>query len=59
MLFTALTRRSAHSVQFGSFVFKQPKWRPYQQAPFFMVVVFVAITFIPDRTYTECFHKAA
>jgi hypothetical protein len=40
-------------VQFGSFVFKQPKWRPYQQAPFFMVVAFVAITFISDPNCTE------
>jgi hypothetical protein len=41
-------------VQFGSFVvFKQPKWGPYQQAPFFMVVAFVAITFISDQDYTE------
>jgi len=47
-------------LQFGSFVeFKQPKWGPYQQAPFFVVVAFVAITFISDRDYTEWFHKAA
>ncbi|MCJ7640065.1 MAG: hypothetical protein MUO70_09380 [Euryarchaeota archaeon] len=59
-LFTALARRSAHLLQFGSFVeFKQPKWGPYQQAPFFVVVAFVAITFISDRDYTEWFHKAA
>jgi hypothetical protein len=52
-LFTALARRSAHLVQFGSFVFTQPKWRPYQQAPFFMVVRFVAITFISNQDYME------
>jgi hypothetical protein len=52
-LFTALARRSAHLVQLGSLVFKQPKWRPYQQAPFFMVVTFVAITFISDPNCTE------
>ena len=47
-------------VQFGSFeVFKQPKCRPYQQAPFFMVDAFVAITFISNQDYTEWFHKAA
>ena len=47
-------------VQFGSFeVFKQPKCRPYQQTPFFMVVAFVAITFISNQDYTEWFHKAA
>jgi hypothetical protein len=40
-------------VQFGFVVFTQPKWRPYQQAPFFMVVAFVAITFISDQDYTE------
>ncbi|MGZ5561764.1 MAG: hypothetical protein ACXWER_04590 [Halobacteriota archaeon] len=41
-------------VQSGSFVeFKQPKWGPYQQAPFFVVVAFVAITFISDQDYTE------
>ncbi|MFZ0010665.1 MAG: hypothetical protein WAL97_01995 [Halobacteriota archaeon] len=57
--FTAWARRSAHLVQFGSFVYKQPKWRPYQQAPFFMVVAFVAITFISDQDYSEWFHKAA
>jgi hypothetical protein len=51
--FTALARRSAHLVQFGSFVYKQPKWRPYQQPPFFVVVTFVAITFISDPNYTE------
>jgi hypothetical protein len=51
-LFTALARRSAHLVQFGSFVvFTQPKCGPYQQAPFFMVVAFVAITFISDQDY--------
>jgi hypothetical protein len=54
-LFTALARRSAHLVQFGSFVFKQPKWRPYQQASFFMGVGFVAITFISDPSYTGSF----
>jgi hypothetical protein len=54
-----LASRSAHLVQFGSFAFTQPKWRPYQQAPFFMVVTFVAITFISDPNYTESFHKAA
>jgi hypothetical protein len=46
-------------VQFGSFVFKQPKWRPYQQASFFMPVTFVAIMFISDQDYTEWFHKVA
>jgi hypothetical protein len=41
-------------VQFGSFVvFKQPKWGPYQQAPFFMDVAFVAITFISDPNCAE------
>jgi hypothetical protein len=59
-LFTALARRSAHLLQFGSFVvFTQPKRRPYKQAPFFVVVTFVAITLISDRDYTEWFHKAA
>ena len=54
MPFTALARRSAHLLQFGSFVvFTQPKRRPYTQAPFFMVVTFVAITLISDRDYTE------
>jgi hypothetical protein len=52
-LFTAVARRSTHLVQFGLFVFKQPKWRPYQQAPFFILVAFVAITFISDPNYTE------
>jgi hypothetical protein len=47
-LFTAMVRRSAHLLQLGSFVFKQPKWRPYQQASFFMVVAFVAIMLISD-----------
>ena len=60
MLFTALARRSAHLLQFGSFVvFTQPKRRPYTQAPFFMVVTFVAITLISDRDYTEWLHMAA
>jgi hypothetical protein len=58
-LFTALARRSAHLVQFGSFVFKQPKWRPYQQAPFSTVVTLVAITFISDPNSAGSFHKAA
>ena len=58
-LFTAVARRSAHLVQFGSFVFKQPKWRPYQQAPFFMLVTLVAITFISDPHCAKLFHKAA
>ncbi|MGZ7133922.1 MAG: hypothetical protein ACXVH4_04260 [Halobacteriota archaeon] len=40
-------------------VFTQPKRRPYRQAPFFMVVAFVAITLISDRDYTEWFHKVA
>jgi len=57
--FTAVARRSPHLVQFGSFVFTQPKWRPYQQPPFFMVVTFVAITLISDLNCTEWFHKAA
>jgi hypothetical protein len=48
-LFTALARRSAHLLQFGLFVvFTQPKRRPYRQAPFFMVVAFVAITLISE-----------
>ena len=38
---------------------QQPKWRLYQQAPFFMVMTFVAITFISDPNCTEWFHKAA
>jgi len=47
-------------LQFGSLVvFSQPKRSPYRQAPFFMLVMFVAITFISDPNYTEWFHKAA
>jgi hypothetical protein len=48
MAFTAWARRSAHLVQFGSFAFKHPKCRPYQQAPLFFPVTFVAITFTSD-----------
>ena len=33
--------------------------KAYQQAPFFMVVTFVVITFISNTNYTEWFHKAA
>jgi len=37
---------------------QQPKWRPYQQAQFFMPVAFVAITFISDAKCIEWFHKS-
>ena|GEM_PF-6718772 len=48
-LFTAFARRSAHLLQFGSLVvFTQPKRSPYRQAPFFMLVTLVAITFSPS-----------
>ena len=41
-------------VQFGSLVvFTQPKWRPYQQAPFVKPVTFVAITFTSDPNSAE------
>jgi hypothetical protein len=53
-LFTALARRSAHLLQFGSLVvFIQPKRSPYRQAPFFMLVTFVAITFISELPCSE------
>ena len=49
-LFTAWARRIAHLVQFGSFVFKHPMWKPYQQPSFFIVGAFVAMTFISNQT---------